>query len=182
VLRLSRGYVNPQGKPDPMTLQFFIEESTGFVRGRYHYSNLTIFNELQAFGDRTVARKVTNFDSRGSKIEITIDTLEAVANVGDSTFQMTGVKPVFTSEEEEDRRFTQPRGVYTVKPVIPGWHGKLACSVNIDEHGHVREVDVKGTTDESVIAAVRDAIMKWEYEPATINGHPSLGFVQVNVE
>jgi hypothetical protein len=24
--------------------------------------------------------------------------------------------------------------------------------------------------------------MSWEYEPATINGHPSLGFVQVNVQ
>jgi hypothetical protein len=29
---------------------------------------------------------------------------------------------------------------------------------------------------------IRAALMNWEYEPATINGHPSLGFVQVNVE
>jgi outer membrane biosynthesis protein TonB len=182
VLTLSNGYVSPQGKPDPMTLQFFIEESTGFIRGRYHYSSLTIFNGLQSFGDKTVARKLTNFDELGNKIDITIDTLEPAANVSDSAFQMTGAKPIFTSEEEEDQRFTHPRALYTEKPVLPGWHGKLACSVNIDEHGHVRDVDIKGTTDQSVITAVRGALMKWEYEPATINGHPSLGFVQVNVE
>jgi hypothetical protein len=54
--------------------------------------------------------------------------------------------------------------------------------MKIDEHGHVRDVDVKGTADESVIKPIRAAVMNWEYEPATINGHPSLGFVQVNVE
>ena len=91
------------------------------------------------------------------------------------------VKPVYTSEAE-DQRFTQPVAVYTVKPSIPGWHGQVICAVKIDEHGHVRDVDVKGTADEAVIKPVRAALMSWEYEPATINGHPSLGFVQVNVQ
>jgi len=91
------------------------------------------------------------------------------------------VKPVFTTDTE-DERFTQPVAVYTVKPSVPGWHGRVTCAVQIDEHGHVRDVDVKGTVDESVIKPIRAALMTWEYEPATINGHPSLGFIQVNVE
>ncbi len=62
----------------------------------------------------------------------------------------------------------------------PAWEGYLR--VKIDEHGHVRDVDVKGTTDESVIKPIPAALINWRYEPATINGHPSLGFVQVNVE
>jgi hypothetical protein len=60
--------------------------------------------------------------------------------------------------------------------------GRLPAKVKIDDHGHVRDVHVKGPTDESVIKRIRAALINWEYEPATTNGHPSLRFVQVNVE
>lgn len=129
----------------------------------------------------TEARKLTALGGDMKKMEITIDVLETAPNVGDSILQIPGVQPLFTAEEE-DHRFTQPRAVYTVKPSIPGWHGKLMCQIKIDEHGHVRDVDVKGTTDESVIKSIRAALMNWEYDPATMNGHPVLGFAQVNVE
>ncbi|MGA7291773.1 MAG: hypothetical protein WBW53_07760 [Terriglobales bacterium] len=57
----------------------------------------------------------------------------------------------------------------------------MICALTIDEHGHVRDVDVKGTADQSVIQPVRAALMDWEYEPGTFNGYPSLSFAQVNV-
>jgi hypothetical protein len=77
----------------------------------------------------------------------------------------------------------QPRSLCreTFPPSFPGWHGKVTaeskstCTVMCDVH-------VKGTTDESVIKRIRAALINCEYEPATTNGHPSLGFVQVNVE
>jgi len=181
MLRLSHGYISPEGKPDAFTDLYFVEEKAGFVRGRQHYSILTVLNDLQPFGEKTVARKITLLGGDVSKLEIVIDTLEPAANVSEGIFNISGAKPLYTSETE-DRRFTQPRAVYTIKPSIPGWHGQANCSVKVDEHGHVRQVDVKGTTDESVVKAIRAALMNWEYEPATINGHPSLGFVQVNVE
>jgi len=181
VLRLSNGYISPQGKPDGLTVVYFIEDKTTFIRGRYHYSTLTVFNDLQPFGEKTVARKLTMLGGDVNKMEITIDSLEPAANVSESFFSISGVKPIYT-RGEEDQRFTQPGAVYIVKPSIPGWHGKVTCGVKIDEHGHVRDVEVKGTTDESVIKPIRAALMNWEYEPATINGRPSLGFVQVNVE
>jgi hypothetical protein len=178
VLRLSNGYINPQGKPDALTVMYFVEGKTSLIRGRYHYSTLTVFNDLQPFGEKTIARKLTTLGGEVNKMEITIDTLGPAPNVSETLFSFSGVKPLYTSGEE-DQRFTQPRAVYTVKPSISGWHGKATCGVKIDEHGHVRDVDVKGTTDESVIKPIRAALMNWEYEPATINGHPSLGFVQV---
>ena len=181
VLRLSTGYISPLGKPDPLARLYFVEDKTAFLRGRYSYSTITVFNDLQPFGEKTVARKVTIVGSSVGKIEIAIDTLETATNVSEGIFTLAGVKPVYTSEGE-DQRFTQPVAIYTVKPAVPGWHGRVTCAVKIDEHGHVRDVDVKGTADESVIKGIRAAIMSWEYEPATINGHPSLGFVQVNVE
>ncbi len=181
VLRLSAGYINPQGKPDPLASQFFVEEKTAALRGRYHYSAITIFNDLQPFGQKAVARKLIIVGGSAGKVEITIDTLEPATNVNEAIFTLVGVKPVFTTDTE-DERFTQPVAIYTVKPSVPGWHGRVTCAVQIDEHGHVRDVDVKGTVDESVIKPIRAALMTWEYEPATINGHPSLGFVQVNVE
>jgi len=181
VLKLSAGYINPQGRPDPLAKQFFVEEKTAFLRARYHYSAITVFNGLQPFGEKTVARRVTITGAAASKVQITIEMLEPATNVNEAIFTVAGVKPVFTSDNE-DERFTQPVAVYTVKPSVPGWHGHVTCALQIDEHGHVRDVDVKGTADESVIKPIRAALMNWEYEPATINGHPSLGFVQVNVE
>jgi hypothetical protein len=181
VLRLSNGYVSSQGKPDALTVMYFVEDKTKFIRGRYHYSILTVFNDLQPFGEKTVARKLTTLGGDVNKLEITIDTLEPATSVSEGLFILSGVKPLFNFGDQ-DQRFTQPHAIYTVKPSIPGWHGKVTCGVKIDEHGHVRDVDVKGTTDESVIKPIRAALMNWEYEPATINGHPSLGFIQVNVE
>jgi len=181
VLRLSAGYISPQGTPDALARLYFVEGKTAFLRGRYHYSAITVFNDLQPFGQKTVARKLTILGSSADRIEITIDTLEPATNINDGIFALPGVKPVYTSDDE-DERFTQPVAVYTVKPSISGLRGRLTCALKIDEHGHVRDVEVKGTADESVIKPIRAALLSWEYEPATINGHPSLGFVQVNVE
>jgi TonB family protein len=181
VLRLSSGYISPQGKPDALGVLYFVEDKTAFLRGRSHYSAVTVFNDLQPFREKTVARKLTIVGSNAGKIEIAIYTLEPVEKVSEDIFRMDGVSPLYTSEDK-DERFTQPVAVYTVKPSVPGWHGRVTCAVKIDEHGHVRDVDVKGTADESVIKPIRAALMNWEYEPATINGHPSLGFVQVSVE
>lgn len=181
VLRLSSGYISPQGKADPLARLYFVEDKTAFLRGRYHYSTITVFNDLQPFVEKTVARKLTIVGSSAGKIEIAIETLEPATNISEGIFTLSEVKPVYTSDAE-DQRFTQPVAVYTVKPSIPGWHGQVTCAVKIDEHGHVRDVDVKGTADESVIKPIRAALMSWEYEPATMNGRPSLGFIQVNVQ
>jgi len=181
VLRLSAGYINPQGKPDALTQLFFVDDTKGFIRGRYHYSTLTVFDDLHPFGGRFVARKLTMLGGDVKKMEITIDSLQSAANVSEDLFSMPGVKPIYSSGDQ-DERFTQPSAVYTVNPSIPGWHGKVTCDLKVDEHGHVRDVDVKGTTDEAVITTIRAALMTWEYQPATINGHPALGFVHVNVE
>ncbi len=186
VLRLSAGYINPQGKPEAFARLYFVEDRTAFLRGRYHYSAITVFNDLRSFGEKTVARKLTIVGTSAGKIEIAIDTLESAANVDEGIFTLAGVKSVYTSETE-DQRLTHPVAVYTVRASVPGWsvpgsHGKVTCAVKIDEHGHVRDVDVKGTADESIIKPIREALMSWEYEPATMNGHPSLGFVQLNLE
>jgi hypothetical protein len=178
---LSAGYINPQGKPDALARQFFVEEKTAFLRGRYHYSAITIFNDLQPFGQKVVARKLSIIGSSAATVEIGIDALEPATKLDETIFTAIGVTPVFTTDTE-DERFTQPVAIYTTNPSVPGWHGHVTCAVQIDEHGHVRDVAVKGTADESVIKPIRAALMNWEYEPATIKGHPSLGFVQVNVE
>jgi hypothetical protein len=180
-LRLSQGYINPQGRPDAFTQVYFVEEKTGFVRGRFHYVHLTVFNDLQMFGEKNFARKLTLLGTDVKKMEITVDTLELAKDVNQTIFQLPGTKPVFT-KEEEDQRFTQPQLIYTVKPTPSGWHGDAMCDLQIDEHGHVRSVEVKGITDDSVVKSIRAALMTWEYQPATINGHPSLGFAHVKVQ
>jgi TonB family protein len=181
VMRLSNGYISPQGTPDPLALQYFIEEKNLFIRGRYRYSTLTIFNDLQPFVGKIVAHKLTLLGTSVNKIEITVDTLEPATSVNDALFTVAGAKPLYTSGEQE-QRFTQPKLIHREELSIHGLHEKIACGVKVDEHGHVRDVEVSGTTDQSVIKSIRAVFMNWEYEPATINGRPSLGFVHVNVE
>jgi TonB family protein len=181
LLRLSRGYVNAQGRPEALTEMYYVEEKTGFLRRRYHYSALTVFNDFQPFGAKNVSRKLTMMGGDVTKLEIILESLEVEPNVSDNTFTLTGVKPLYTSADE-DGRFTQPRPVSQVVPHIAGWRGKVRCGVTVDERGHVRAVEVKDTTDQSVITPIRAALMTWEFEPARINGHPSLGFIDVTVQ
>jgi Gram-negative bacterial TonB protein C-terminal len=173
-LRLSNGYISPQGKPDALTVVYFVDEKSAIMRGRYHYSILTVFNDLQAFGEKTVARRLTTLDGDLNKMEISIETLEPAANVNEGIFSMDGVKPLYSSETE-DERFTQPKVVYSARPSIPDWHGRVTCAVKIDEHGHVRDVDVKGTMDESVIKSIRAALMSWESGNVARRGARLLG-------
>lgn len=180
MLSVTRGYVDPQGRPDAQALRYMAQEKEGYIRGRFHYGMLTVFNDLQPFGNKKIARKVSTFDVLKGRIDITIDTLEATT-ASDDTFKLPGVKPLYTSEEG-DGRFTPARLVYTAKASIPGWHGKATCDLFLDEHGHVREVDVKGTTDESVIRAIRAAVMQYEYEPAAHDGRPMMSPAHVHFE
>jgi hypothetical protein len=142
---------------------------------------VTVFNDFQDFGEKAVARKLTTLGGYVSKMEITIDSLEPAINVIESIFNISGAMPLLTSGEQ-DLRFTDPRVIYTLKPSIPGWHGKATCELKIDENGHVRDVDVMGTMDDSVAQSIRAALMNWEYEPTTFNGHPTQGSAKVNLE
>ena len=91
VLRLSAGYINLQGKPDPIARLYFVDDKTAFLRGRDHYSAITVFNDLQPFGAKTVARKLTIVGSSAGKIEIAIDVLEPAAKVSEELGAWTKV-------------------------------------------------------------------------------------------
>jgi hypothetical protein len=125
---------------------YFVEEKTGYIRGRGRYSIITVFNDLQSFGEKSVAGKLTMLGGDVTRMDITVDTLEPATDANESIFRVAGAKPVFTSADE-DGRFTQPGAVYTAKPSLPGWPGKVTCDLNNDEHGHVRGVEVKDTME-----------------------------------
>ncbi|HTZ98071.1 MAG TPA: energy transducer TonB [Terriglobales bacterium] len=181
LLRVSRGYISPQGRPDALTYLYFVDEKTKFLRGHFHYSTLTIYNDLKPFAGKNIARKLTNIGGDMGKMEISIDILEPVDKADESLFNVSGAKPVFTTKDDYER-FTAPRVVYSLPPSIHGFTGKALCQLSIDEHGHVRDVEVQGTTDDSFIKAIRAALMSWEYEPATVDGHPSPGVARVRVQ
>jgi hypothetical protein len=134
VLRLSNGYINPQGRPDPLTVMYFVEEKTGYIRGRSRHSIITVFNDLQPFGEKSVARKLTMLGGDVTRMDITVDTLEPATDANESIFRVAGAKPVFTSADE-DGRFAPPRAVYTVKPSFRDGMGRshaTSISTNTD--------------------------------------------------
>ena len=95
VLRLFSGATSARkGSRTHLAMLYFVEDKTAFLRGRYHYSAVTVFNDLQPFGEKTVARKLTILGSSAGKIEIAIDTLEPAGKRGEKMFfRMEGVKP-----------------------------------------------------------------------------------------
>lgn len=66
MLRLSSGYISPQGNADPLASVCFVQDETAPQRGRYRYRLMI----LQPFGGRTVARKLTIVGNSAGKIEI----------------------------------------------------------------------------------------------------------------
>jgi TonB family protein len=179
VMRLSNGHIDAQGKPDGLTVMYFVDEQTDLIRGRSHGSMQASFDDFEPFGEKSVPRKLRLQGDDVNTMEITIDTLEPARNVSDELFNIAGAKLAYTSGE--DQRFTQPLAIFTPPIHVSGFHGDAMCTLTIDERGHVRDVDVKGTTDEAVIKSIRSALMTWEYEPGTMNGHPSISFGRVQL-
>ncbi len=53
-----------------------------------------------------------------------------------------------------------------------GARGVSVAELDLDEQGNVADVRVIEAPDESIKAAVLDAVRRWKFRPSTVNGEP----------
>jgi hypothetical protein len=168
-LAVETGYISPQGRADAQANRYLVEQTTGVLRGRAHEGLLTIFNNMQPYANKSIGRTVLTFDS-GLQIQIAVETLESLQNPDPALFKVNA-KPLYT-DEGTDGRFVPAKLLFHPPLNIADFRGKAVCTLYVDEHGHVRQVDVEGVSNAAVAARVKSALMSWEYQPFTFNGRP----------
>ncbi|MCD8482999.1 MAG: energy transducer TonB [Verrucomicrobia bacterium] len=72
----------------------------------------------------------------------------------------------------------QPRRLTTVQPQFPadfqvrGLRGEVRVRILIDEQGNVSILEVVGSTHPEAVQPVRQALVRWRFEPPMRNGQP----------
>jgi hypothetical protein len=182
MVQVWRGKIGDDGKPGANTQVYYFGPDNGWLRGHHEMSDLTIYNDFADFSGKTIARRLSVSENGFKILEIKIEQLEASQPQTDNFFTLAGVGPISYATDNVGNKHVPALLIKQVKPAhtadlrAQGFHGKVTCNLLIDSHGHVREVTCPEGLNPAVEAAVRAAVMQWEYAPATFNGHPILSF------
>jgi TonB family protein len=178
LIRVSRGYINDQGKPDLLTMIYYFDPGNGLLRADYYTGLITVYNNFQPFQGKQVARQISTEDSVLKIFDLRIDVLEAAQRVPADAFTLEGGWQWSADGEASNAALLPPKILKQVNPGYPedakarNIHQKVLCEVTIDKHGHVRGVRFLADADPSLERAVTNAVLEWEYSPATLKGRP----------
>ncbi len=176
-IRASSGYINPQGVPDTQTWIFYFAADNRLLRAKYYWGELSVLNDMVPFGKLEIPRQITVVQNGAKILQLQVNSLEDAGPEPASFFKIRGATTWSSKMEGDSFRMTPARLVKKVNAVVPhgeNLHGKVICSVMIDEHGHVRGVEFDDNASDILDNAVRQAVMQWEFIPAEMMGHPSM--------
>ncbi|MEM9157601.1 MAG: energy transducer TonB [Verrucomicrobiota bacterium] len=91
-----------------------------------------------------------------------------ICNVLIIALSLTALSASYASEKKWD---VQPAVKKTVAPANPsGITGMVSALIEIDEKGMVINAEIAKTTNESLNAPVLEALKKWRFSPAKLDG------------
>jgi Gram-negative bacterial TonB protein C-terminal len=188
MVQVWRGNIGDDGKPGANTPVYYFSPDNGLLRGHHEMSDLTIYNDFADFSGKMIARRLSVSENGFGILEIKIEQLGASQPQTDDFFTLAGVSPIsYATDNIGDKHvpavpIKQVKPAYTADLRAQGFHGKFACNLLIDSHGHVRDVTCPAGLNPVVEAAVRVAGLQWEYAPATFNGRPSMSIGSVEFQ
>jgi hypothetical protein len=182
------GKIGNDGKPGEGTRVYYFSPDNGLLRGHYEMSDLTIYNDFAEFSGKMIARRFSVMENGFKILEIKIEQLDASQPQTDDFFTLAGARSISYAADNAGNKHVPAVVIKQVKPAdtadlrAQGFHGKVTCTLQIDSHGHVREVTCPEGLNPIVEAAVRAAAMQFEYAPATFNGRPNLSVSSVEFQ
>lgn len=135
------------------------------------------YKDYEKFGDKKVARKLSEYIESGTELEADISDLrELTTPADDSLFTINQVsRPLRTVVVSE----ATVRSLLVSSPDIT-WpnltsgraSGVLSIYIAIDRQGHVRETLGLNSDNPFMTDAARQQVMKWQFKPAANDGEP----------
>jgi hypothetical protein len=104
-----------------------------------------------------------------TRMDITVDTLEPATDANESFFASQARNRYLLRQMKMGDSLSQAQSTLQSLPFRDGMGRSHATSISTNT------ATCAASMDDAVIKPIREALMNWEYAPATINGHPSLG-------
>jgi TonB family protein len=181
VARVARGQVDAENQP--ITGQAYWFDSRGLLRAAYVAPRTSTYSDFSSWSGKLIPRKTEVTEEGRQVLIVTIDQLEAPATVfAGSVFVLEGVQPekIGGSDDYQGPAIVQAVPIYKVKPIDPHvGHGTVILDIQLDEHGHVRNAQVRQSAGEVLDDAAVQAAMQWEFTPMRIRGRIVAGYTRL---
>jgi TonB family protein len=189
VVRVRRGPLNPDGTLPLNTYAFWFDPKTGSLRGyqstAYGTPSMTEYGNYIAWQGKEVPGRVDLLENGKQVLEATVEKIEDLGSVSDSTFDIPGVQP------ERMRDTDAYEGAVSVPVRVirqagaansPPGHGVVLLAVNVDRTGRVTGSTVLRSAGLLLDVAAQQAAMKWVFAPAILDGKPASTMVRIQIE
>lgn len=137
------------------------------------------FKNYKGFGEKKVAREISEYLEPGVTVVASVTTLETVANPDESLFAISSAAAVPNILSSVLLDEATARNLLKAPPNLawPGVRGGKTSGVmsiylSADRAGHVRETYPLNSDNPALDDPVRSQILKWELKPATVKGVP----------
>ena len=155
------------------------EGSHGLLTSVFTKGYSAEFKDFKKFGEKLVARRITNDPEPGTSLEARITDLTELAQPYEQIFVVPEHTPPperiqrLRIDEDAFRKLSLDGTEIDWPPVGDGLTtGGCAVYASSDRAGHVREVWPAGCDNASLQTSLRDAVRKWRLEPAISEGVP----------
>jgi hypothetical protein len=164
--------------PIELTFSFCFEGSRGLVDSVTTPQFTAQFKNYISFKYKFVAREIWETRDPRLKIRAIVTELSDISNPDEGLFAVQPIGGAGTGQLQTiDVTEASLRGLSIITPDIL-WpnvtsgttSGTIATYVSVDTSGYVREVWILSSDNPSLNDALRKQIMKWQFNPAVVNG------------
>ncbi len=153
------------------------EGSHGLLESVFTKGYSAEFRDYRDFGDKRVARRISNDPEPGTHLEARITELTELTQPDEGMFAIPQPTPASERiksvriDEEAFRKLVVGSTEIAWPPVGEGLTaGGCAVYISADKAGHIREAWPEGCDNAGLQDPLREAVMKWTLRPATSDG------------
>ena len=165
----------------PMPSYFCFDLTTPALRMTVLGEVTTLFSQIVKTQGHYLARQIEVSVNKQKRFAVSVETIEP-ADPGDSVFTPSAdaiPQPLLMNPSPEATGGVTPAKL--IKRVQPDYpvvsksmrqDGVVTLGIFVGANGKVKDVEVLASPSPSLASAAADAVKKWEYKPALLNGAP----------
>jgi hypothetical protein len=136
------------------------------------------YADYRDFGEKRVARKLSEYIEPGTELEADVDELETLSNFDEANFTVesptSSLQTLIVGNEMLQKLVRESPDIQW-PPMNGGRNpGTLSIYICIDRQGHVRETYPLNSDSPDMAQAAREQVMKWTFQRAMNSSHQSV--------